>query len=469
MSEYQITVVHRSGREHIVADFLSRNICPDPLLDQKTSLTAMMVRLGPAPKRRGSPGKRRRLEEGAKQGPRVDDAEQTEEIDVERLPSARAEGMGTYEEWKAQTEVIMREPIVLGLGEELMGDLPVTVPEEEDVVFPPCHWFRDVEGPVTIEDIRAQQLKDDIKQMKRGMARDAQGFITYLGGAWVPVVLREKVLDFFHLALPFWHPGTRKMASLCKGRFTWEGQSGDLARYVAGCLTCQRTRTGAFLPTSTGMHPVDGPFETTYVDFWGPVPWRGRLQLFLTMIDYHTKWAELAGVKDRKAASITQAWFRQWVSRFGSPRRIITDREKPFISDAFKELAAVLGSMKLESTSYHPEGNAPIESFHRTMALALQKIRQRYEECMSLEEAIAWAMFGYRAQPHTATGYSPGYLTYGMDPRVATNAEVPGRVRDVVSQGRIALLGDIRNEVCERGAKAQAAFVLPTRWSNLRD
>ena len=44
LSEYQVKVVHRSGKEHIIADFLSRHIAPDALLDTKETLTAFMMR-----------------------------------------------------------------------------------------------------------------------------------------------------------------------------------------------------------------------------------------------------------------------------------------------------------------------------------------------------------------------------------------------------------------------------------------
>ena len=43
MSEYQLVIKHRSGAQNVVADFLSRNILPDPILDSKTTAFALLV------------------------------------------------------------------------------------------------------------------------------------------------------------------------------------------------------------------------------------------------------------------------------------------------------------------------------------------------------------------------------------------------------------------------------------------
>ena len=78
---------------------------------------------------------------------------------------------------------------------------------------------------------------------------------------------------------------------------------------------------------------------------------------------------------------------------------------------------------------------------------------------MSVDEAVAWVLLGYRAQPHTGSGYSPSFLTYGTDLRIMAREECTPSVRDVLGQGRINLLSEIRNDVRLKAAKAQAALV----------
>ena len=184
----------------------------------------------------------------------------------------------------------------------------------------------------------------------------------------------------------------------------------------------------------------------------------GKIQLFLTMIDYCTRWAEVTPLPNKSAFTVARAWFVRWIARFGSPRRVITDNDTPFIAQAFECLAAAFGTVKIDTTPYHPEGNAPIEAFHKTLGLGLRKIRQRYEKLMSIDEAVAWVLLGYRAQPHTGSGYSPSFLTYGTDLRIMAREECTPSVRDVLGQGRISLLAEIRNDVRLKAAKAQAAL-----------
>ena len=461
LAEYQITVKHRSGKEHMVADFLSRNIAHDPVLEKKMTIYALLARVAKTSKlvriKRAIKDEDEVVAGTPSDRPIIAITEEDDDFPLPKHWDSDAPP-NAYDAWRARIcspEDPVREeaPNVVIEAPEVKAQVECT--EEVEDVFPPVHWFRERVPVVTLNEIREVQKTIEKGTMTRGMRRHPDGLITYLGGAWVPPALRLKALDFFHLSTGYWHPGMRKMISLLKSRMTWEGQQKDVSDYIAGCVICQRSRSATHMPTSTGSHPVDGPFETLYCDFWGPITWNGRTQLFMTMIDYCTKWVEIIAIKDKSAAVITREWFIRWVSQFGAPRRIMTDQDKPFISQSFQCLTIALGTMKLTSTPYHPQGNAPIESFHKTLGAALDKIRQRYESTLTLEEAVAWVLLGYRAQPHTSTGYSPGFLTHGVDPRISDKGEASAHVKDVLTQGRLSLLGDIRNEIRERAIMAQ--------------
>ena len=310
---------------------------------------------------------------------------------------------------------------------------------------------------MTLEDIRRAQQESSPVTLQRGMARHANGVITYLNGFWIPDTLRAAVMDYLHLALPCWHPGVRQMVQLCKGQYCWPYLRADLQRYVDGCLTCQRDRTGVNLPSSVGHHPIDKAFENVYIDMWGPFSWDGERHTCLTMVDHSTKWAEVVILEDNQGTTIARALFMTWVARFGAPQMVVTDNESPFNSAAIKSLWNMIGTSKLSTTVYHPEGNSPIEVFHRTFGRLLRKIRQKVDESrVPVEEAIAWALLSYRAIPHTVTLHSPSFLVTGVNIQLRNHEVLTNHPKDILQEGRLALLSTIRTEVRIRAFKARA-------------
>ncbi|GFV88801.1 retrovirus-related Pol polyprotein from transposon 17.6 [Trichonephila clavipes] len=81
---------------------------------------------------------------------------------------------------------------------------------------------------------------------------------------------------------------------------------------------------------------------------------------------------EAQPLKDITAETVAEAFFSSWVSRFGTPAILTTDRGRQFESSLFKALSKLLGVQKCRTTGYHPQANGMIEELHRPLKSAIK-------------------------------------------------------------------------------------------------
>uniref|UniRef100_A0A1X7UE36 Integrase catalytic domain-containing protein n=1 Tax=Amphimedon queenslandica TaxID=400682 RepID=A0A1X7UE36_AMPQE len=115
------------------------------------------------------------------------------------------------------------------------------------------------------------------------------------------------------------------------------------------CLTCR------YFPSSNTW------FDNIHIDIVGPLALSHGFTYLLTCVDRFTRWPEAFPLRDISALTIARALVASWISRFGVPSTVTTDRGSQFESSVFAQLTRLLGTVRCCTTAYHPQANGMIE------------------------------------------------------------------------------------------------------------
>ncbi|GFS47685.1 hypothetical protein TNCV_1973511 [Trichonephila clavipes] len=187
---------------------------------------------------------------------------------------------------------------------------------------------------------------------------------------FVPKSMRQLIFNALHF---FSHPGISASIDLIAKRFVWPGMRKDIKIMVRSCVKCQRAKVTRHTKSPIGTFALpDARFAHIHLDFIGPLPPSNGNQFCMTIIDRFTRWPEVIPTPDMTAETTARAFMHGWISRFGCPTTITTDRGTNFESNLFRELTRMLGCNRIHSTSYHPQANGIIERLHRHLKGALK-------------------------------------------------------------------------------------------------
>ena len=229
---------------------------------------------------------------------------------------------------------------------------------------------------------------------------------------FIPASFRRLIFDSVHQLS---HPGIRSTRQLLASRFVWPGMNKDVGDWVRGCIPCQRAKVYRHTraPVST-FQPPSHRFDHVHIDLVVSLPSSHGCKYLLTCIDRFTRWPEVIPLPDIQATTVAAAFVNIWISRFGVPGTITTDRGGQFEAALFNSLVALLGSRRIRTTAYHPQANGLVERFHRQLKSALRAMPspQHWVDHLPL------IMLSIRAATKTDTDVAPCELVYGSTLRL---------------------------------------------------
>ncbi|BHF58122.1 hypothetical protein SprV_0100107100 [Sparganum proliferum] len=234
-------------------------------------------------------------------------------------------------------------------------------------------------------------------------------------GASRPVVPSEMRRDVFATLHNLAHPGIRSTQRLVSERFVWPSMNTDIRQWTRSCLACQKAKVGRHnkAPIGTFLAP-DARFAHVHIDLVGPFPTSRGCNYLLIAIDRFTRWPIATPIPNITADSVAHAFFEHWISHYGIPSTITTDRGQQFESRLFNNLTDLLGCSRIRTTAYHPSSNGLVERFHRQLKASLRA----HDNPSHWSEHLPLVMLGIRTALKPDLECSAAELVYGTTLRI---------------------------------------------------
>ena len=232
--------------------------------------------------------------------------------------------------------------------------------------------------------------------------------------------LRTRIFAECHDSTTGCHFGRDKTLDAVKLRFSWDGMSTDVDRYVASCDACQRNKPGQLL-TPGPLMPLplpDRPCQAWTTDSVTGLPMTKRghnaIQVYVERLCKLKHF--VASKKSDGAVELAACFVKTVVRAHGVPETIVSDRDPRFTAHFYAELTKLLGATLAMSTARHPQSDGQSEREIRTLITALRAFCNEHQD--DWDDYLDMLELGFNSTTQSSTQHSPFELLYGTKPRL---------------------------------------------------
>lgn len=209
------------------------------------------------------------------------------------------------------------------------------------------------------------------------------------------------------------HRGINECFLSLSSRYFWPKMKDHITKFINDCEICGQAKYDR-KPIKQKFNivpPATKPFEIIHLDLF-----TAQNEKYLTIIDVFSKYAQAYCLRDGTAVSIVQNVLH-FCTHHGLPLTIVTDNGTEFVNQLFSEF------IQLHKINHHrtlpdaPNENGNIERFHSTILehLRILKLQRKNEPIVNL---MPYAIIAYNSSVHSFTKCRPYDIINGhFDPR----------------------------------------------------
>lgn len=180
---------------------------------------------------------------------------------------------------------------------------------------------------------------------------------------------KGEILEKLHETRQGGHSGYFRTSYRIRQQFYWAGMTQQIKKFVAECRTCQQIKVPLEKPLGL-LHSLNVPtaiWEEISVDFiTGLPPVRGHSGS-IVVVDRFSKYCHLGSLPKAYSAKTVTIFFMENILRLhGIPKKLVSHRDKVFLSKFWQELLQQSGTAIHMSSACHPQTDGPRVSIRRS-------------------------------------------------------------------------------------------------------
>ena len=212
------------------------------------------------------------------------------------------------------------------------------------------------------------------------------------------------------------HLSGQALWKLFRDRYEFKAGRRICLEVAQSCPQCQLGSDYGHRQKTTGTIQFQGPWDTLSIDIVGPLPADHRQEFLIVFVDCYSQYTILVPSSYHTANTVSEAFLRHVIPYFGTPRRLLSDRGREFISEIWSKLLRSLRIQRVLTSPYHPEANAINERSHRTLNNMLRTRLIEGSSSKAWVEKVSGNMLTLSAMPHEPHGFSASMIATGREP-----------------------------------------------------